>query len=106
MYGENGEPSSPGRLGQEVLIILSLEVIGSRGATAQALAILQLLDVAQTSSDATVAIAVVTIEGHADLAVAAGVNLGLVEDRLNLAVHDLRSLTAVGVAKVATSRPT
>ena len=93
----------PGRLGQEVLIILSLEVIGSRGATAQALAILQLLDVAQTSGDATVAIAVVAVEGHADLAVAAGVNLGLVEDRLNFAVHDLRSLAAVGIEEVTAS---
>jgi len=88
---------------EEVLVILSLEVVRSIGATAQALAISQLLDVAQTSGDATITVGIVTIEGYADLAVAAGVDLTLVKDRLNLGIHDLGSLTAVGVEEVAAS---
>ena len=105
MYGRMAVARHPPQwyLVEEVLVILSLEVVRSVGATAQALAILQLLDVAQTSGDATVAIGVVAVEGHADLAVTAGVDLTLVEDRLNLGIHHLGSLTAVGVEEVAAS---
>ena len=88
---------------EEVLIFLGLEVVRSIGATAQALAISQLLDVTQTSGDATVAIAVIAVESNADLTVAAGVDLVLVKDRLNLGIHNLGSLTAVGVEEVAAS---
>ena len=63
---------------EEVLIFLGLEVVRSVGATAQALAIFQLLDVAQTSGDTTIAIAVIAVEGNADLTVAARVDLVLV----------------------------
>ena len=79
----------PFDLGQEVVLFLGLEIVRRRGATAQAFTVSQLLDIAQPSGDAAVAIAVIAVEGHADLAIATGVHFALIEDGLNLCVHNL-----------------
>ena len=88
-------------LREEIVVFDRAELFCSVGATAERLAIPEFLDVAETCGDAAIAVAVVTIEGYADPAVAAGVHFVLVDDGLDRLVHDLRSLTAVGVEEIA-----
>ena len=55
------------------------------------------LYISKSGSNALVAVAVVSIKCNGYPSVAAGVYLALVKDRLNLSVHNLRSLFAVGI---------
>ena len=100
---DGGCPPPTYQLGQEIILVLSRKIICCAGATTQAFAILQLLNITQTSCDAAVTIGVVAIEGNADLAVTAGINLTLVQNGLDICVHNLGCLAAVGVEEVTAS---
>ena len=65
-----------GVVAEDFLVILQcIEVCIRRGTTRQAVAILDELDVAQTSRHATIAVGVEGVEVDADIAVAAGVTI-------------------------------
>lgn len=101
MKGRGGsEPPPLCALVQEVLVILAGELVPGIGATAQGLAVTQLLDVPKAGCDPAVAVGVVAKEGTGDAAEATGVHLALVDDGLHRGVHDLRLLATVGVDEV------
>lgn len=80
---------------EDFLVILQcIEVCIRRGTTRQAVAILDELDVAQTSRHATIAVGVEGVEVDADIAVAAGVDHHGVGHRLHMAVNHLRCVLA------------
>ena len=101
MKGRGGsEPPPLCGLVQEVLVILAGELVPGIGASAQGLAVTQLLDVPKAGCDPAVAVGVVAKEGAGDAAEATGVHLALVDDGLHRGVHDLRLLATVGVDEV------
>ena len=87
--------------GQEIVILHGVEVVSGIGATAKRLAILELLNIAQPSSNTTIAIGVVSVEGHADPTVAATIHLVVIQDGPHLGIDYLGSLSAIGIQEVA-----
>ena len=87
-------------LGKEIVIEVGGKVIGGGRTTAQRFSIPHLLDVAQAAGDAAIAIGVEGVEVDRHTGVAAGIDLGTVQDGLHGAVHDLGRGGAVGVDEV------
>src|SRR5699024_10218766 len=87
--------------GKEILVLFRLEIFCRSGTSAKALSITKLLDIAKSGCNPTVSIGVISVEGHADLSITAGVHFALIQNRLYMGVHHLRSLTAVRIEEVA-----
>ena len=87
-------------LGKEVIVHIGGEVIRGGRTTAKRFTVPHFLDVAQAAGDAAIAVGVKGVEVDGHTGVAAGVDLGAVQDGLHGAVHDLGRGGAVGVDEV------
>ena len=87
-------------LGQEVIVQIGGEIVSGGGAATERLPVPDLLDIAQAAGDALVAVGVECVEVDGHTGVAAGVDLGPVQNGLDGLVHDLGRGGAVGVDEV------
>ena len=77
------------------------ELLLGADAAAEGLTVAELLDVVQAAGNTAVAVRVKGVEGDRHAAVATGIDLRAVKDRLGVRVHDTGSLVAVRVQEVA-----
>ena len=76
--------------GEEILVLFCLEIFCCSSTPTKAFPITELLNIAKSGSNPTVPVGVVSVEGHANLSITAGVHFALIQDRLYMGVHHLR----------------
>src|SRR5699024_7344714 len=87
--GQRGEDvcdSAVNLSGEEVIVDFCIEIFCCSGKPTKALSIPQLLNIAKSGSNPTVPVGVVSVEGHADLSITAGVHFALIQNRLYMGV--------------------
>ena len=87
--------------GQKVIIGKGFELGGGVGTTAQRFTVADLLNIAEATGDASVAIGVEGIEAQRYIGVHSGIHLTSVEDRAYALIHDLGCGLTVGVDEIA-----
>ena len=90
---------TPAVSGEEILVLIR-KVILRAGLAAQRLTVTDLLQVIQATGNPLIAIGIERIKVDARPAVHTAVNLGSIQDRLAVRVHNARSRGAVGVDEV------
>ena len=87
-------------LRKEVIVRISCEIISCRAAATERLAVFDLLDVAQATCDALIAVTVESIEINAGTNEATGIHLATIKDGLNSTINDLGLRGAIGINEV------
>lgn len=83
--------------GQEIVIVIGVEIVLSPAAASQRFTVADLLQVIQPAGNAAIAVAVECIQGNAGPAIDAGVHLGAFQNGLAVGIHDARRGAGIGV---------